>query len=153
MRHKVGDSAPKQAPSQPVQESSAVGNFDDLVQIVDQAYNEGVTMEAAERYAARFLSAQLHVAEELAQMDLDARMKKNGLKAIKSSVYMAAATATEKKPSEGFLENTVNLDPLVSNAQERFDTSDSRKESLSLYLGIFKDAHIYFRGIAKGRFE
>lgn len=136
-----------------VEVSKAHGEFSELAVDVQRAYDEGVTMEQAERLAAKFLGAQLKVAEELASIDLDSRMKKNGLKAIKSAVYMQAATAGEKKPSEGFLENTVNLSKDVSDAQDRFDASDARKESLSIYLGIFKDAHIYFRGIAKGRFE
>lgn len=136
------------------QEVSKIHNeFGELAADVQRAYEEGTPIEEAERLAAKFLGAQMKVAEELAAVDLDSRMKKNGLKATKSAVYMAAATAGEKKPSEGFLENTVNLDSGVAQAQERFDTADARKEALTIYLGIFKDAHIYFRGIAKGRYE
>lgn len=133
--------------------SKSDGEFADLRAVVERAHTEGTTLEEAERLAARFLAAQMQVAEELAKIDLDARMKKNGLKAIKSAVYMAEATREIKKPSDTLLEHHVNLDANVSNAQDRYDTVDARKESLSIYLGIFKDAHIYFRGIAKGRFE
>jgi hypothetical protein len=136
------------------QQTSQVHNeFGELAGDVQRAYEEGVSIEEAERLAAKFLGAQMKVAEELASVDLDARMKKNGMKATRSAVYMAAATAVEKKPSEGFLENTVNLDKMVQGAQERFDAADARKEALSIYLGIFKDAHIYFRGIAKGNYS
>jgi hypothetical protein len=140
-------------PAQEQEVSEVHSEFGELAADVQRAYEDGTTIEEAERLAAKFLGAQLKIAEELAQIDLDSRMKKNGLKAIKSAVYMAAATAGEKKPSEGFLENTVNLSKEVCGAQDRFDAADSRKEALSIYLGIFKDAHIYFRGIAKGNYN
>ncbi len=127
--------------------------FGELSTDVQRAYEEGVTVEEAERLAAKFLVAQMNVAAELASVDLDSRMKKNGVKALKSAVYMAAATAGEKKPSEGFLENHVNMSDLVQGEQNSYDAADARKESLGIYLSIFKDAHIYFRGVAKGRFE
>ena len=127
--------------------------FSELKAIVEKAYAEGTTLEEAERLAAHFLGAQMRVAEELAQIDLDSRMKKSGLKAIKAAVYMEAVSKADKKPAEGWLENHVALNELVGEAQTSFDTADSRKVSLEVYLGIFKDAHIYFRGIAKGRFE
>ncbi len=133
--------------------SQVHGEFGDLALDVQRAYENGTTLDEAEKLAAKFLGAQLTIAAELATTDLDSRMKKNGLKAVKSAVYMTEATRGEKKPSEGMLENHVNLSELVQGEQNRFDTADARKESLLLYFGIFKDAHIYFRGIAKGRFE
>lgn len=153
-RKTVGSPGSEHKPSEhsaaPVSSDSEFGA---LRAIVERAHAEGTTLDEAEKLAARFLAAQMQVAEELASLDLEARVKKNGLKAIKSAAYMAEATKGEKKPSEGFLENVVNLDKTVAVAQDTFDRADARKESLLLYMGIFKDAHIYFRGIAKGRFE
>jgi hypothetical protein len=148
MARKTVDGSPSE------QASSEIHNeFGELAADVQRAYDEGVSLEEAERLAAKFLGAQMRIAEELARVDLDARMKKNGLKAIKSRVYMDAATSGDKKPAENFLENLVNLSTDVCVSQDMYDESDSRKESLSVYLGIFKDAHIYFRGIAKGKYE
>jgi hypothetical protein len=128
------------------------GEFAALREVFDRAYDEGTTLEEAERLGAKFLSAQMNVADELAIVALDARMKKSGLKAIKSAVYMRAATSGDKKPSDSFLENLVNLDEMVSKAQDTFDQADARRESLELYFGIFREAHLYFRAISKGTF-
>lgn len=128
-------------------------NYEDLKREIERAYNGDVTIDEAERLAARFLMAQMEVAQELSIADLDARMKKNGLKTHKAFVYMEAATKGDKKPSEGFLENHIALDPGYQLAQRDFDSAENRRESMQLYLGIFKDAHIYFRGISKGRYE
>lgn len=124
-----------------------------LKAIVDKAYAEGVLMDDAEKYAARFLSAQMLIAEELQRVDLEARMRKNGVKAAKASIWIAAATKDEKKPSDKFLDSIVDSDVAARAEQEAYDRVDSYKESLSLYLGVFKDGHIYMRGIAKGRYE
>ena len=124
-----------------------------LEQDVQRAYEESVTVEEAERLAAKVLTVQLKIARELAITDLNARMRKNGLKAQRAQAYMDECNKSEKKPAEGYLENVVTLDPKVKLAQATYDEQDARKESLTLYLGIFKDAHIYFRGIARGNYN
>jgi hypothetical protein len=136
------------------EESNVVDRpFEQLVKIVKEAYETGVTMEEAERHAARFLEAQLSVAAELARLDLDTRMRKNGMKAARAKVYLDIVNAAEKKPTETYIDSQVTLDHNVCAVQDLYEKSDARKESLALYFGIFKDAHVYFRGIAKGRFE
>lgn len=125
----------------------------DLQVAVNSAYDSGVTMEEAERMAAKCLSAQLDIARALSASDLDSRMRKNGLKASKANAYLMEVNKHEKKPSDTLLENIVASDLSVQAAQNSFETSDARKESLNLYFGIFKDAHIYFRGISKGNYQ
>lgn len=120
---------------------------------IQDAYEQGITLEAAEKLAAKFLYGQIQVAEALQVMDLDSRMKKNGLKAVKAAVYMENATKGDKKPSDVMLNAIVDRDDLVIGEQNRFDEAEVVKQSLENYYGIFKDAHIYFRGISKGRFE
>lgn len=126
---------------------------DDLQQAVQHAYDAGVTMEEAERLAAKTLGVQLDLAAALASADLDARMRKNGVKAVKAQAYMEEIGAHDKKPSEGFLEQSVNLNPLVNKEIDAYEKAENAREELQSYFGIFKDAHIYFRGISKGRYE
>jgi hypothetical protein len=129
-------------------------NFDHLVKIVQAAYESGTTIEEAKAHAARFLEAQLNIAQELGTLDIDARMKKNGMKAARAQKYIELCGLTEKKPSDTFLEQQVTLDKvLVIPAVDAWERADARRENLMLYLGIFKDAHIYFRGIAKENFN
>lgn len=137
----------------PAQGLTLDGEFSALRSIVERAYEQGIGLDEAERLASKTLGVQLHIAEQLAIADLDARMKKNGLKAIKAAVYMEAATRGDKKPSDSFLENVVTLDTNVTSQQDIFDRADAYKQSLETYMGIFRDAHIHFRTLAKGAFN
>lgn len=125
----------------------------ELETTVQAAYEDGVTIEAAEKLAARMLAAQMKIAMQLASTDLDARMKKNGVKAMKAAAYMDEIAKHEKKPSEGFLENAVNANEIVGKEADAYEKADAEKDALATYLGIFKDAHIYFRTLAKGSFN
>lgn len=130
-----------------------MNKYQELEDIIKNSYEEGVTVEQAERYAAQFLYAQMQIANDLRELDLDMRMKKSGLKAVKAAVYLDHATKSEKKPSDSFIQAYVDSNPVVEKEQENFDAVESVLESLKMYSHIFKEAHIYFRGIAKGRFE
>lgn len=127
--------------------------FQDLEKDIKSAYEEGVTLEQAERLAAKFLHAQLQVSALLQPADLDSRMRKSGLKALKAAVYLEAATKGDKKPSDVLLNALVDSDKLVQGEQDAFDGAEVSRDTLERYYNIFKEAHVYFRGVAKGRFE
>lgn len=114
------------------------------------AYETSVTIEEAEKLAAKFLHAQMLIADELKVKDLDARMRKSGVKAIKAAVYMENATKGDKKPSDVMLGSIVDMSELVQNAQTGFDEAEVDADSLRNYLNIFKEGHIYFRNVARG---
>lgn len=128
-------------------------NHQELAQIIQSAYESSVTLQEAEKYAALFLHAQIQVAEELRSSDLDARMRKNGLKAVRSAVRMEEVRKHEKKPTEGALEDAVNTNEIVEGEQRRFDEAEVNRDLLQNYYNIYKDAHIYFRGVSRGKFE
>lgn len=167
MRRKVGEQeaakevvADTTQPSVEVEGNQDVGEKDqilveceELKEIVDRAYRESVLIDEAEKLAARFLSAQMLIADELRRADLDARMRKNGVKTLKAAIWYEAATKEDKKPSDKQLDALVERDSLVSKEQKAFDQADVYCECLNNYLNIFKDAHIYFRGISRGRYE
>jgi hypothetical protein len=127
---------------------------DELKQIIVDAYEINTTMMAAEKYAALFLSAQMEVSEQLRSSELDRRMRKRGLKAIKSAVRTEAIKSSSdgRKPTEGVLEDIVNLSSLVASQEEEFDTSEVNSEALERDYNIFREAHLYFRTISKGTF-
>lgn len=128
-------------------------DYKELTAIIQSAYESSVTIQEAEKLAARFLHAQIEVSEQLRGADLDARMRKSGVKALKSAVRMEEVRKHEKKPTEGTLEDVVNTNEMVTQEQEALDKSEVDRDLLSNYLNIFKDAHIFFRGVSKGRFE
>lgn len=128
-------------------------NLNDLEHIIVEAYEGGVTMEQAERYAARFLAAQVKLSQSLLTADLDSRMRKAGLKAVKAAVYLENATKGDKKPSDVLLAAVVDSDTLVSGEQEAFDNAEAGKDNLERLYSICREAHVYFRGVAKGSFN
>lgn len=120
---------------------------------IQNAYEQGTTTEDAERLASEFLYAQLQVSTELKNADLDSRMKKSGLKAVKAAIYMEAATKTDKKPSDVMLQALVDMNDIVQGEQTAFDQAEVSRDELERYYNVFREAHIHFRGIAKGKFE
>lgn len=118
-----------------------------------KAYEEGVTLDSAETLASRFLHAQIQVSEDLRNADLDARMKKTGVKSIRAAVYTETVSTAEKRPTEAAMEHLLNSDELVVSAQNAFDTAEVDRDELERYFSIFQNAHVHFRTVARGRFE
>ena len=125
----------------------------ELKTIIENAYNEGVTVLEAEKLAAKTLVVRLELSQELKIVDLDSRMKKHGVKVTRADAYMEEIEKHDKKPVESFLEATVTMNGAVIEAEHDYAKADVQKEMIQNYLDIFKDAHIYFRGIAKGNYE
>jgi hypothetical protein len=125
----------------------------DLKQEIVKAYEQGVTIVEAERLAALTLHARLLLSDEIKVIDLDAKMRRNGVKSVRANAYMEELSKHDKKPAEGFLENAVNLNQEVLNEEISFFEVESERNRLESYLDIFKDAHLYFRQICKGTFE
>ena len=117
------------------------------------SYQQGVTTEDAEKLAGEFLAAQLQVSSELTKVDLDSRMRKTGLKALKASVYLDSVSKSDKKPSDTMLEQIVNSDEMVTKEQHAFDTAEVSHNELDRIYSVLKEAHIHFRTIAKGAFN
>lgn len=120
---------------------------------IKNSYEQGVTLEQAERLASEFLHAQLAVSAELTKADLDSRMRKSGVKAVRSAIYLNIVSSADKKPTESHIESTLNTDKLVIDEQEALDKAEVTRDELKRYYDIFLNAHIFFRGIAKGKFE
>lgn len=120
---------------------------------IQQSYEQGVTLEEAEKLAGEFLYAQIQVSGELKKIDLDSRMRKSGVKAVRAAIYMEAATKDVKKPTEGQLDHTINLNDMVIGEQNGLDKAEVTRDELERYYNIFQNAHIHFRGISKGRFD
>lgn len=127
--------------------------YTDLAQKIKNTYEAGVTVSEAEKLAAEFLYAMIDVSEELQKIDLDTRMRKTGVKTIKAAVYLEEARKGDKKPTEAMLGALVDSNELVTSEQEAFDIAENSREALQNYYNIFKESHIFYRGIAKGQFS
>lgn len=127
--------------------------IENLKQKIKDAYESGVTVGEAEKLASEFLHAQLLIADQLKEADLNARMRKIGTKAVRAALYMQEATKSEKKPSDTYIENVINVNEISQGEQERLDQAEVDLYALQNTFNIFREAHIHFRGISKGRFE
>lgn len=119
---------------------------------IQKSYEEGTSLEEAERLAAEFLVAQIRVSEALKAASLDSSMRKSGLKAIRAAVYLENATKSDKKPSDVLLSAMVDVHEVVQSEQDAHDKALAESESLKRYYDIFVNAHIFYRGVAKGSF-
>jgi hypothetical protein len=120
---------------------------------IEKSYIEGVTLNEAENLAGQFLHAQMKVSEELKKSDLDSRTRKSGVKAIRAAIYLEIVQKSDKKPTEAGITSMIDVDDIVKAEQNALDTAEVERDDLKRYYDIFTNAHIYFRGIAKGKFE
>lgn len=127
--------------------------YKELEQKIQSSYTEGMTLDEAEKLAAEFLKAQIVVSRELQKEDLDSRMRKTGLKAVRAAIYSDSISKSDKKPTEAALDHMINSHEIVCNEQNALDTAESNRDELERYYNIFREAHVYYRGVAKGRFE
>jgi hypothetical protein len=127
--------------------------YQDLLELVKKSYEEGVTLDEAEKLAGRFLGAMMTISGELKVADLDARMRKAGLKAVKAAILLEEVRKADKKPADSLLQAMVDVNELVTGEQTAFDEAEVARDELQNLLNTFKEAHVHFRGISKGRFE
>ncbi len=120
---------------------------------IKASYEEGVTPDAAEKLAGEFLHAQMSTSDHLKKIDLDSRMRKSGVKAVRAAVYMKACSESDKKPTENMLENILNTNDLVQTEQDELDKAEVERDNLKRYYDIFGNAHVHYRSIAKGSFN
>lgn len=126
---------------------------DKLESKIIKAYTEGVTMDEAEKLAGEFLHGMIQASNELQKADLNARMRKTGLKAIQGAIYKDEATKSDKKPTEAMLTALINQNEIVQSEQKDFDEAEVNRDALERYYNIFREGHIFTRGIAKGSFN
>lgn len=120
---------------------------------IQSSYEAGVTMEEAEKLAGEFLRAQLAVSFELTKADLDSRMRKSGVKAVRAALYINAKSDTSVKHTEGSITALLDSNEIVSGEQTAFDEAEVNKNELDRLYDIFVNAHIFYRGVAKGGFQ
>lgn len=120
---------------------------------IQSTYESGVTLDVAEKLAGEFLYAQLQVSAQLKTVSLDARMRKSGVKSVRAAAYLNIVKQADKKPTETQIASMIDSDEIVGTEQQSLDKAEVDREELERYYEIFQNAHIHFRGIAKGRFD
>jgi hypothetical protein len=80
-------------------------------------------------------------------------MRKAGVKGVRAAIYLDAATKDPKKPSDVMLAAIVDTNDVVQGEQNELDKAEVKRDELERYYNIFRESHIYFRGISKGKFD
>jgi hypothetical protein len=117
---------------------------------ITATYEQGVGLESAERLAGELLMAMIRISKELEIQDLDSRMRKSGLKAVRAAAYLDIVSKGEKKPTESHIAALIDTDKLVNDEQTGLDKSEVLRDSLDRYYNIFQNSHLHFRAIYKG---
>lgn len=122
---------------------------DSLEEKIILSYTEGVSLDTAEKLAAEFLSAQLRVSRELAKVDLNSRMRKQGVKAIRAALY-SKIKGGEGKHTEASITAELDHNELVAGEQTSYDEAEVEKAELERYYDVFAQAHVYYRQTSRG---
>lgn len=128
-------------------------SYDTLVKLIQDSADSPFDIREAEKAGGTALAVMNALSAQLTDADRNRRMRKRGVKAIRSAVRMEEIKKHDKKPTESFLEDTVNLSKIVADQEEAFDDSEVSTEELERQFSIAKEAHLFFRGVARGRFE
>lgn len=134
-----------------------MSNFNQLCQQLESkikdTYTEGVTLDQAEKLAAEFLGAMLAVSAELKSADLDSRLRKSGVKTIRAAIYLDILQKNEKKPTEAGISAMIDSDKIVADEQNALDQAEVDRDDLKRYYDVFNNAHIFYRGVSRGKFD
>lgn len=125
-----------------------------LEQKIQDSYEKGTTLEEAERLASEFLHAQIQLSEAIKVADLDARVRRSGLKAVRAALYTKIASPVDgnKKPTEAAIDAMITSEPIIQSEQDDLDKAEVERDRLERYYNIFMNCHIFYRGIARGKF-
>jgi hypothetical protein len=123
--------------------------LDELESKIEQAYTQDLSLQENEKLSGEFLQAQFKIASKLRVKSLDARMKKAGMKAIRSAVYLKLLKESDKKPTESNMDAIITTTPEVSQAQDLFDSAEVESEYLERMFKVCESAHVFFRQQAK----
>jgi hypothetical protein len=132
---------------------SIKGLVEQLEAKIQSAYTTGTTIEEAEKLATEFLGAQLQISAVLKTADLDARLRKSGTKSIRAAIYLDIVQKNEKKPTEAQISAMLDSDNIVASEQAALDTAEVVRSELERVYDVFLNAHIFFRGVSRGRFD
>lgn len=125
----------------------------DLEEKVREAYQNGVTQEQAERLAGEFLEANFQLAEKLKMAELDARMRKSGLKAVKGAAYLEIVQKSERKPTEAQITAMLDTEGMINKEQENLDKAEVECNFLERIYSTCQNAHVLYRKISGGTFS
>ncbi|HVI40214.1 MAG TPA: hypothetical protein VM577_06105 [Anaerovoracaceae bacterium] len=122
-------------------------NIDILRSAMNEVYLGHFDYSKADRIAALALTVQIELAKFAADAEWRARQAKAEIKHISAEANYRYRTSADKKISEAALEQLVNKDPDVKNAELKMAEYERDAKRWQNYYNTLKDAHIFFRSL------
>lgn len=122
----------------------------ELETIIQNAHENSLTLDEAEKASANFIHAMMQVSFELSKADLNARTRKSGVKAVRAAIYLDIVQKSDKKPTETAIESMINIDPLVASEQAALDDAEVLKAELERLWDVYNQSVFHFRNSSKG---
>lgn len=117
---------------------------------MDQVYQGIFDTSKTERIAALALSAQMELATFLADAECRAKQAKQELKYISAEAYAKhKAMPTDKKLTDNALEQLVNRDLNVKEAETKMAELERDFKKWQYVHGTMRDGHVFFRNLGK----
>lgn len=120
---------------------------------VNSAHKEKYDQEEAEKTAALCLEAQIELAEFLSDSEFLAKESKAEVERKESEQYFYYKGKAVGKTSDAALKQEVARDKEVLAAKKTQFQAEADYNKWRNLFGFLKDAHHYFRGVAKGKSE
>ena len=130
-----------------------LSEFDSLI---ENAYKAHVTLPEAERLASKFLYFMNIIANELKNVGLDAAMRKNGLDDIHNALRIDLRSKYKGGnggTSEPTIEAMIETDQTYRDHRTSLNITKNEKDFLESKFKTAETSHIFFRGIAKGKYD
>lgn len=128
-------------------------NIESMIEVLrsamEEIYHGNFDYSKSDKMAALALTAQIDLAKFSADAEWRARQSKVEIKHISAEVNYKYRTSSDKKISEAALEQLVNKDQDVKNAELKMAEHERDAKRWQNYLSTLKDTHIYFRNLNK----
>jgi len=115
------------------------------------AHSQKYDATQAELTAALVLDAQKELSEFLSDAELISKEKKAEVERVEAERYYFYKENSESKTSDVALTRLVSKDELVLTAKKEQYSAESDFSKYKNLFGMLKDAHVFFRGLAKGK--
>ena len=134
-------------------------DYSDLEKLIDDCFDEmsdaaraKYDSDKADRTAALFLTAQMKVSFFIEEVEMKARHAKNEITRLEGEKYFEfKSRETEKKTTENMATSFISKSPDIVTAKNEHAQHESSLKKWNYVLGTLKDAHVYFRNLAKNK--
>jgi hypothetical protein len=123
--------------------------IEQLQKRVSEVYENGTTVSQSEEITHELADAEFKLVTMITPLDLDARMRRHGVKQIRAAVYLDIIKNSEKKPTEAQIAAMVDSDSLVSDAQKGYDGAEAALAEAERLLDAVHNSQVVFRTLMK----